>query len=219
MRLLLVEDEPRLSLQLQRALEGAGYAVDCAFDGETALHQGDTIPYDAVILDLGLPRLDGVAVLKRWRAGGRNFPVLVLTARDTWSDKVSGLDAGADDYLGKPFSMEEVLARLRALIRRTAGHANSVLALGAIELDTRSAQVRKDGVPVALTSHEYKVLEFLMLHRGRTVPRGELLEHVYAQDFDPESNTIEVFVARLRRKLGTDLIETVRGIGYRAGDP
>lgn len=217
MRLLVVEDEPRLALQLQRALEGAGYAVDCAYDGETALHLGETEAYDAIVLDLGLPKIDGVSVLKRWRALGRTMPVLVLTARDTWHDKVEGLDAGADDYLGKPFPMEELQARLRALIRRAAGHASNELVCGDVVVDTRSARVTKAGQPVPLTGHEYRVLAYLLTHRGKVVSRTELAEHVYAQDFDPDSNTIEVFVGRLRRKLGPGLIETVRGVGYRAG--
>lgn len=215
MRVLVVEDEPRLTLQLERALAAAGYAVDTAYDGARAHLLGETEDYDAVVLDLGLPRLDGVTVLKRWRAAGRTMPVLVLTARDGWSEKVAGLDAGADDYVTKPFNIEELLARLRALIRRAAGQAESVTRAGDVVLDPRAASVTRGGVAVTLTAHEYRVLAYLMLHKGRVVSRAELTEHVYAQDFDRDSNTLEVFVGRLRRKLGNGLIETVRGLGYR----
>lgn len=215
MRILVVEDEPALSGQLQRALEGAGYAVDIAADGEEGHFLGDTEPYDAVILDLGLPRLDGLTVLKRWRAAGRAMPVLVLTARASWQEKVDGIDAGADDYLAKPFQMEELLARLRALIRRASGHSSPELTCGPLRLDTRSGQVTVDGAAVTLTAHEFRLLSYLMHHQGKVVSRAELTEHLYAQDFDRDSNTIEVFVGRLRRKLGADLITTVRGLGYR----
>lgn len=215
MRILVVEDEPALSGQLQRALEGAGYAVDTAADGEDGHFLGDTEPYDAVILDLGLPRVDGLTVLKRWRTAGRAMPVLVLTARASWQEKVDGIDAGADDYLAKPFQMEELLARLRALIRRASGHSSPELTCGPLRLDTRSGQVSVDGAAVTLTAHEFRLLSYLMHHQGKVVSRAELTEHLYAQDFDRDSNTIEVFVGRLRRKLGTDLITTVRGLGYR----
>ncbi|SOD92416.1 response regulator transcription factor [Caenispirillum bisanense] len=215
MRVLVVEDEPRLTLQLERALQAAGYAVDTAYDGERAEILGETEDYDAVVLDLGLPRVDGATVLRRWRAAGRAMPVLVLTARDSWSDKVAGLDAGADDYVTKPFNVEELLARLRALIRRAAGQADPRVQVGDVVLDPRASAVTKAGEPVALTAHEYRVLAYLMLHRGEVVSRSRLTEHVYAQDFDRDSNTLEVFVGRLRRKLGADLIETVRGLGYR----
>ncbi|MBF0307660.1 MAG: response regulator transcription factor [Alphaproteobacteria bacterium] len=215
MRLLLAEDEPSLGAQIQAALGGAGYAVDWARDGEEAWFQGDGEPYDAVVLDLGLPGLDGLQVLKRWRAAGRAMPVLVLTARGTWADKVEGLDAGADDYLAKPFRMEELLARLRSLIRRAARTVEPVLRCGPVELDPRSGRVAVGGAPVTLTSHEYRVLAYLMHHPGRVVSRGELIEHIYAQDHDRDSNTIEVFVARLRRKLGVAVIRTIRGLGYR----
>jgi two-component system OmpR family response regulator len=218
MRLLVVEDEPRLTFQLERVLTEAGYAVDCAYDGEKALFLGETENYDAVVLDLGLPRMDGVTVLKRWRGAGRSMPVLILTARDTWADKVDGLDAGADDYLAKPFRMEELLARLRALIRPTAGRTSSEITHGDVVLDTSSAKVTRAGQPVTLTGHEFRVLAYLMHNKGRVVSRTELTEHVYAQDFDRDSNTIEVFIGRLRRKLGPDLIETVRGLGYRIGE-
>ncbi|MFA7429337.1 MAG: response regulator transcription factor [Rhodospirillaceae bacterium] len=215
MRILVVEDEPALSGQLQRSLTAAGYAVDCAADGEDGHFMGDTEPYDAVILDLGLPRVDGLTVLKRWRAAGRVMPVLVLTARASWQEKVDGIDAGADDYLAKPFQMEELLARLRGLIRRTTGHASPEITCGPVRLDTRSGQVRVDGAAVTLTAHEFRLLSYLMHHRGKVVSRAELTEHLYAQDFDRDSNTIEVFVGRLRRKLGGDVITTVRGLGYR----
>ena len=219
MRILLVEDEPTLRAQLRVALEAAGYAVDEADNGRDAHFLGDTGTFDAVILDLGLPVLDGLTVLRRWRDAGRGMPVLILTARDNWSEKVAGIDAGADDYLTKPFHLEELLARLRALIRRAAGQASPVLRCGELVLDTRSGRVLLSGQPVALTSHEYKVLEYLMHRPGAVVSRAELTEHIYAQDLDRDSNTIEVFVARLRKKLPPALIETVRGLGYRLVAP
>jgi two-component system, OmpR family, response regulator len=215
MRILLVEDEPTLRAQLRSGLLEAGYAVDEADNGRDAHFMGDTEPFDAVILDLGLPVLDGLTVLKRWRDAGRGMPVLILTARDNWHEKVAGIDAGADDYLTKPFHMEELLARLRALIRRASGLASAVLQHGALAIDTRSGRVTVHGQIVALTSHEYKVLEYMMHRPGAIVTRTELTEHIYAQDFDRDSNTIEVFVARLRKKLPPELIETVRGLGYR----
>jgi len=193
--------------------------VDTADDGEEGWFQGDTEPYDAVILDLGLPTLDGLTVLKRWRQAGRAMPVLVLTARGSWQEKVDGMDAGADDYLAKPFQMEELLARLRALIRRATGHASPDLTCGPVRLDTRSGQVSLDGAPVTLTAHEFRVLSYLMHHQGKVISRAELTEHLYAQDFDRDSNPIEVFVGRLRKKLGPDLITTIRGLGYRMGAP
>ena len=215
MRILLVEDEALLRSQLRTGLQAAGYTVDEADNGVDAHHLGQHSAFDAVVLDLGLPRLDGLTVLHRWRESGLTMPVLILTARDSWTDKVSGIDAGADDYLTKPFHMEELLARLRALIRRAHGQASAVLCCGPVALDTRSGRVSADGLPVELTAHEYKVLAYLMHHPGRVVSRSELVEHIYAQDFDRDSNTIEVFVARLRRKLPGDVIETVRGLGYR----
>ena len=214
MRLLVVEDDQDLNRQIVRALEDAGYAVDRAFDGEEGHFLGDTEPYDAVVLDVGLPKMDGIAVLERWRRAGRHMPVLILTARDRWSDKVMGFDSGADDYVAKPFHMEEVLARLRALIRRTTGHATNELVCGPVSLDSRAGRVVVDGNPVKLTSHEYRLLAYLMHHTGRVVSRTELVEHLYDQDFDRDSNTIEVFVGRLRKKLGVDVIQTVRGMGY-----
>lgn len=219
MRILLVEDEPTLRAQLREALTSAGYAVDEADNGRDAHFLGDTEAFDAVILDLGLPVLDGLTVLKRWRDAGRTMPVLILTARDNWSEKVAGIDAGADDYLTKPFHWEELLARLRALIRRAAGQASPVLRCGELQLDTRSGRVTLGGQPVTLTSHEFKVLDYLMHRPGAVVSRSELTEHIYAQDFDRDSNTIEVFVGRLRKKLPPDCIETVRGLGYRLVAP
>jgi two-component system OmpR family response regulator len=218
-RLLLVEDEPTLRAQLREGLMAAGYVVDEADNGRDAHFLGDTETFDAVVLDLGLPVLDGLTVLKRWRDAGRSMPVLILTARDQWNEKVAGIDAGADDYLTKPFHMEELLARVRALIRRASGQASPVLRCGPLALDTRSGRVTCDGQPVTLTSHEYKVLDYLMHRLGAVVSRSELTEHIYAQDFDRDSNTIEVFVGRLRKKLPPELIETVRGLGYRMAAP
>tara|TARA_B100000614_G_scaffold80706_1_gene72141 strand:+ start:237 stop:884 length:648 start_codon:yes stop_codon:yes gene_type:complete len=210
-----VEDEPALADQLVTSLSEAGYAVDHAADGEDADFMGGTTHYDAAILDLGLPKVDGITVLKRWRGAGRTFPVLILTARGSWHDKVEGLDAGADDYLAKPFQMEELLARLRSLLRRASGHATAELTCGPVTLDTRSGRVTVDGTPVTLTAHEYRVLAYMMHRPGQIASRSALIDHIYAQDFDRDSNTIEVFVARLRRKLGPEIIETVRGLGYR----
>jgi two-component system OmpR family response regulator len=214
MRLLVVEDDRDLNRQLVKALGQAGYAVDSAFDGEEAQFLGETEPYDAVILDLGLPKLDGVSVLEAWRVAGRKMPVLVLTARDGWSDKVKSFDAGADDYVTKPFHIEEILARLRALVRRATGHASSDLVCGPIRVDTRAGRVLVNGEPIRLTSHEYRLMSYLMHHIGRIISRTELVEHLYDQDFDRDSNTIEVFVGRLRKKLGVDVIKTIRGLGY-----
>ena len=215
MRLLVVEDDPALARQLAERLEGEGYAVDRAADGEDGQFLGETEPYDAIVLDLGLPRVDGLTVLRSWRAQGVATPVIILTARGAWTEKVQGIDAGADDYLAKPFSMEELLARIRALIRRSKGHASAEIACGGVVLDTRSGRVTLDGRPVDLTGHEFRVLDYLMHRKGQLVSRTELTEHIYAQDFDRDSNTIEVFVGRLRRKLGADVIRTVRGLGYR----
>ena len=215
MRILLAEDDPDLSRQLKASLLDAGYVVDHAPDGEEAHYLGANEPYDAVILDLGLPKLDGVSVLERWRREGRAMPVLILTARGAWSEKVSGFDAGADDYLTKPFHTEELLARLRALLRRTAGHAAAVLTSGALRLDPRAARASVDGEPLRLTSLEYRLLHYLMMHQARVISRTELTEHLYDQDFDRDSNTVEVFIGRLRKKIGPDRIETLRGLGYR----
>ena len=217
MRVLLVEDDPKLREQLARALRAADYAVDEADNGRDALYLGQEEPFDVVVLDLGLPVLDGLSVLRRWREAGRAMPVLILTARASWHEKVEGIDAGADDYLTKPFHTEELLARLRALIRRAQGMASPLLEYGGVTLDTRSGQVTVDGQPVTLTGHEYRVLEYFMHRPGALVSRTELTEHIYAQDFDRDSNTIEVFVGRLRKKLPAGLIQTVRGMGYRLG--
>jgi two-component system OmpR family response regulator len=214
LRLLVVEDDPDLNRQLATALTDAGYVVDRAYDGEEGHYLGESEPYDAVILDIGLPKMDGISVLESWRRAGRAMPVLILTARDRWSDKVQGFDAGADDYVVKPFHLEEVLARVRALLRRSAGHAKSEFTCGPVRLDTRTGRVAVDGNPVKLTSHEYRLLSYLMHHAGRVVSRTELVEHLYDQDFDRDSNTIEVFVGRIRKKLGVDVIQTVRGLGY-----
>ena len=217
MRALVVEDDPDLNRQLVTTLKEAGYAVDAATDGEEGAFLGETEPYDVVVLDIGLPRKDGLTVLKEWRAGGRTMPVLLLTARDRWSDKVSGMDAGADDYVAKPFHMEEVLARLRAVIRRSSGHASSVIACGPLAVDTAASKATIDGEAMKLTSHEFRLLSYLAHHMGSVVSRTELTEHLYDQDFDRDSNTIEVFVGRLRKKMGdhSGLLETVRGLGYR----
>ena len=215
MHILLIEDDPNLSRQLGSALDSAGYIVESATDGEQGHYLGDTSNFDAVVLDLGLPGMNGIEVLRKWRDAGRSMPVLILTARDLWSDKVAGIDAGADDYLAKPFHMAELLARVRALIRRSAGRADPVLVSGAIKFDTRSGTVTRDGVPVILTTFEQRLLQFMMHRTGQIVGRSEIIEHIYAQDFDRDSNTVEVFVRRLRLKLGSDSIETVRGQGYR----
>ncbi len=217
MRVLVVEDEPALAEQLTTALAQAGYAVDAAGNGVDAHHLGDdeSRPFDAVILDLGLPQMDGLTVLKKWRAGGRVMPVLLLTARDNWHEKVAGIDAGADDYLTKPFHMEELLARLRALIRRASGHASADITCGPLTLDTRGSRVTVAGQALTLTSHEFRVLSYLMHHQNEIVSRSELTEHIYAQDFDRDSNTVEVFIGRLRKKLPPAMIETARGLGYR----
>jgi two-component system OmpR family response regulator len=219
MRLLVVEDDPDLNRQLVSAFTDAGYVVDTAKDGEEGHFLGDTEPYDAIVLDLGLPVMDGVSVLEKWRRAGRKTPVLILTARDRWSDKVAGFDAGADDYVAKPFHMEEVLARIRALVRRSAGHASSEITCGPLMLDTKSARVTVDGKAVKLTSLEFRLLSYLMMHKGRVVSRTELVEHLYDQDFDRDSNTIEVFVGRLRKKLGVDVLRTIRGLGYCISEP
>jgi two-component system OmpR family response regulator len=219
MRILVVEDEPLLAAQLAATLGTAGYAVDTAANGRDAGYMGEVETFDAVVLDLGLPMVDGLTVLKRWRALGRTMPVLILTARGDWHEKVAGIDAGADDYLTKPFHMEELLARIRALIRRAAGQASAEITCGALVLDTRSGRVSIDGQALGLTSHEFRVLAYLLHHAGEIVSRTELNEHIYAQDYDRDSNTIEVFVARLRKKLPPGLIETVRGLGYRLTCP
>ena len=219
MRALIVEDDPDLNRQLVDTLVQTGYAVDSAFDGEEGHFLGETEPYDVVVLDLGLPNMDGVSVLERWREDGRNFPVIILTARDRWSEKVAGFDAGADDYLTKPFHPEELLARLRALTRRAAGHASSTLDCGELSVDTRGSRVFVKDQLIKLTSHEFRIISYMIHHQDRVISRSELVEHIYDQDFDRDSNTIEVFVGRLRKKIGSERIETVRGLGYRLIDP
>jgi two-component system, OmpR family, response regulator PhoP len=218
-RILVVEDEAPLRAQLEAQLRHAGYAVDSAADGEDGFYLGRENPLDLAVVDLGLPKLSGIDVIRRWREAGRNFPILILTARGRWQDKVEGLNAGADDYLTKPFQAEELLARINALLRRAAGVARPVLPCGPITLDTATHRVQLDGQPLELTGHEYKVLEYLMLNRGKVVSKTELTEHVYDQDFDRDSNVIEVFIGRLRRKLDPDNryqpVETLRGRGYR----
>jgi len=214
MRVLIVEDDPDLARQVCEALTGEGFVVDVASDGEEGHHLGETESYDAVILDLGLPVVDGLTVLERWRRADRRMPVLILTARDRWSEKVAGFDAGADDYVSKPFHIAELLARVRALVRRAAGHASNLLEIGPLVVDTKAARATVAGAPVRLTALEYRLLAYLAHHEGRVVSRTELVEHLYDQDFDRDSTTIEVFVGRLRRKLGVDVIQTVRGLGY-----
>lgn len=217
MRVLLVEDDVEISRRLRASLEEAGFAVDQAFDGEEALYLGETTDIDAVVLDLGLPKLSGLDVLRKWRRAGRNMPVLVLTARDAWTDRVEGLNAGADDYLGKPFQAAEVVARLRALVRRSAGVGSPVMTLGDVMLDPTAGSASVGGRTVELTARELRILTYLMHRRGRIVPQSELMDHVYPMAEARESNTIEVYVARLRRKLGRDCIRTIRGLGYRMG--
>jgi len=218
MRILVVEDDTNLNRQLKEALEEAGYVVDVAFDGEEGHFLGDTEPYDAVVLDIGLPQMDGLSVLEEWRRGGKKMPVLLLTARDRWSDKVQGIDAGADDYVAKPFHMEEVLARVRALVRRAAGQASNEIVAGSVRLDVKAGKVTVDGHAIKLTSHELRLLSYLMHHKGKVISRTELTEHLYDQDFDRDSNTIEVFVGRLRKKLPEECIQTVRGLGYQIAE-
>ena len=214
MRLLLAEDDPNLSRQLKSFLEDSGYAVDASMDGEDVHFLGETESYDAIILDLGLPVMDGISILKKWREKGIDTPVLILTARDGWSEKVTGLDAGADDYVPKPFQIEEVLARIRALIRRAAGQASPEISIKGLTLNSASSKVTVDGMPIKLTAQEYKLLSYMMHHPNKVISRTELTEHIYDQDFDRDSNTIEVFVTRVRKKIGIDIIKTNRGLGY-----
>jgi two-component system OmpR family response regulator len=219
MRILVVEDDRNLREQLSSALTDAGYAVDTADNGEDGQFMGETEPYDLAILDLGLPQLDGLSVLKAWRKEGRTMPVLILSARDRWSEKVEGLDLGANDYLTKPFHMAELLARVRAHVRQQTDHKSAVLEVGDLRLNSATGQVTVGGTPVKLTAYQYKVLDYLMHHRGKIVSRTELTEKIYAQDHERDSNTIEVFVGILRRKIGSDRIITEKGLGYRLIDP
>ncbi|KIL97646.1 DNA-binding response regulator [Paramagnetospirillum magnetotacticum MS-1] len=219
MRVLVVEDEPQLTLALERAFEAAGFAVDKAYDGEDGWHLGDTENYDAVILDLGLPKIDGITVLSRWRESGRAMPVMVLTARARWAEKSLAFNAGADDYVTKPFEMEEVVTRIRALIRRAAGHAAPEITCGPLAIDTMGGRVSRAGLPIALTAQEFRILSYLAHHQSRVISRSELVEHVYDRDADPDSNVLDVLVARIRRKLGVDVIHTLRGQGWRMEAP
>jgi two-component system OmpR family response regulator len=219
MRILVVEDDRNLREQLTTALTDAGYAVDTADNGEDGQFMGETEPYDLAILDLGLPKLDGFSVLKAWRKEGRTLPVLILSARDRWSEKVEGLDLGANDYLTKPFHMAELLARVRAHVRQQTDHKSAVLEVGDLRLNSATGQVTVGGAPVKLTAYQYKVLDYLMHHAGKIVSRTELTEKIYAQDHERDSNTIEVFIGILRRKVGPDRIVTEKGLGYRLIDP
>jgi two-component system, OmpR family, response regulator len=218
-RIMVVEDDAALLAQLAAALSDAGFAVDAVSDGTEAAHFGATEALDAVVLDLGLPGKDGLTILREWRAAGITLPVVVLTARGIWQERVFGIDAGADDYLAKPFEMQELIARLRAVLRRTNGHASAELTLGALRIDTNRCKVSVDGRDVPLTAHEYRLISYLVHHQSRVVSRTELTEHLYAQDHDRDSNTLDVFVARLRRKLGADVIRTVRGLGFQSVAP
>ena len=218
MRALVVEDDRDLARQITDALTENGYAGDTAYDGEEGHFLGDTEPYDIIVLDIGLPVMDGIEVLEQWRAAELSVPVLVLTARDRWREKIAGLDAGADDYVTKPFQMEEVLARIRALVRRSTGNVSPVLSVGPVSLDPSASQVTVEDRQIKLTAHEYKLLAYMMHHAGKVLSRTELIEHIYAQDFDKDSNTIEVFVGRLRKKLGVEVIHTIRGLGYKMPD-
>ncbi|MBT4709921.1 MAG: response regulator transcription factor [Alphaproteobacteria bacterium] len=218
MRILLVEDEPQIAVDVKTALEAEGYLVESVSDGEEAWFLGDTEEYDLIVLDLGLPTMDGLVVLKSWRNAGRQIPVLVLTARGTWAERVEGIDAGADDYLPKPFRMEELLARVRALIRRSGGHAVDTIEAGALSIDMRQMRVSKSGVPQALSPLEYRLVAYLAHNKDRVVPAVEILVHLYGDDDRHEANALEAVVTRLRKKLGPKSIETRRGFGYRIAD-
>lgn len=219
MKVLLVEDDPQIGAGLSAALREAGFAVDLSTDGEDGEFLGQTETYDAVVLDLGLPGMDGISILSAWRAAGRTMPVLILTAREEWSEKVRGFRAGADDYVTKPFRTEEVVMRLRSLIRRAAGHANSIIDCGPLSLDTQLGLMSLDGLPLKLTAFEFQLLSYLIHHAGRVITRAELSEHLYERDTERDFNSIEVIVGRLRKKVGSTLIETVRGQGYRLTPP
>jgi DNA-binding response OmpR family regulator len=218
MRILVVEDEPRISADVASALQAAGYVCDVSADGEDAWFRGDTQDYDLVVLDLGLPKMDGLAVLKRWRGAGRQMPILILTARAAWSERVEGIDAGADDYLAKPFRIEELVARVRALIRRSAGHGSAIIEAGPLTVDPRQMRVSVDGVPVTLSPLEYRLVAYLAHHKGRVVAAGEIIEHLYGDDDARDANALEAVVTRLRRKLGASVVETRRGFGYLVPD-
>lgn len=219
MRILVAEDEPTLSAQLGETLSAAGFVAEIARDGEEAQYLGEVETYDAIVLDLGLPKIDGLSVLAHWREVGRTMPVLILTARGRWPDKLAGFNAGADDYLTKPFEMQEVVVRLRALIRRSAGHAKTELTCGSLTVDTGAGRAAVDGVPLHLTAQEFRILAYLIHHPGKVVSRGELVEHVYDRDADRDSNVIDVLVGRIRKKMSVSLIQTVRGQGYRLAQP
>lgn len=218
-RILLVEDEERIAADITATLAAQGYIADLEADGEEAWFRGDTEDYAAVILDLGLPGMDGLSILKRWRGNGRNMPVVVLTARGAWSERVEGIDAGADDHLPKPFQMEELITRLRSVLRRHAGQASSLTTIGELSVDERKMRVAVRGVPLNLSSLEYRLITYLVRNRDRVVPQHELIEHVYASDAEPDSNALEVLEGRVRRKIGRDLIETRRGSGYSMKEP
>jgi two-component system OmpR family response regulator len=218
MRILVVEDEPAIAASISSALAASGYQTRIATDGEEAWFLGDTEDFDLVVLDLGLPKMDGLAVLKRWRAAGRQMPVLILTARGAWPERVEGIDAGADDYLAKPFQVEELMARVRALIRRAAGHASPILAAGPVSVDTRQMRVMIDGANVSVSPLEYRLVAYLLHHKGRVVSPGELIEHLYGDDDARDANALEAVVTRLRKKLGADVVQTRRGFGYVIAD-
>jgi DNA-binding response OmpR family regulator len=218
MRVLVAEDDERIASTLVSALAKAGFSVDHEKDGESVWYRGDSENYDVVVLDLGLPQMDGLTVLKRWRNAGRTMPVLILTARGQWEERVDGIEAGADDYVVKPFHVLEIIARLRALVRRASGHATSRIAFGNYQLDMRTLQVTADGVPIDLTPQEFKLIAYLVHHRGRVVSQLEITEHIYSQDYERDSNAVEVLVGRVRKRLGKDVIKTRRGFGYTLGE-
>ncbi len=214
MRILIAEDDPRIAASLGEALAASGYLIESEVDGEMAWYRGDTEPYDAIVLDLGLPSLDGLTVLKRWRKAKRGVPVLILTARGQWEERVEGMEAGADDYVVKPFHVEEVVARLRAILRRAGGLASSRIDINDLVLDTRLMQVLRNGVPIAVPPQEYRLLSYLAHRRGQVVSRMEITEHLYNQDFERDSNSVEVLVGRIRKRLGEHVVKTRRGFGY-----
>ncbi len=218
MRILVAEDDARIARSLVDALEMADFAVESVGDGEEAWFRGDTEEYDAIILDLGLPTIDGLTTLKRWRKAERNMPVLILTARGHWEERVEGIEAGADDYVAKPFRPEEVIARIRAIIRRSNGHASTRFEIGNLSLDTQSMTVRKNDDQINVTPMEYRLLQYLVHRKGQVISQLELVEHLYAQDFDRDSNSVEVLIGRLRKKLGKDVIRNKRGFGYYVGE-